>query len=86
MEKKRCEIADEFKWNLKDMVKDSEEYERLCTEINMLADKIVAMKGNITKNSDNLLKYLETSSRLDELLEKVYVYSYLYHYPRLHQR
>lgn len=80
MEKKRCEIADEFKWNLKDMVKDSEEYERLCTEINMLADKIVAMKGNITKNSDNLLKYLETSSRLDELLEKVYVYSYLYHY------
>ena len=80
MEKKRCEIADEFKWNLKDMVKDSEEYERLCIEINMLADKIVAMKGNITKNSDNLLKYLETSSRLDELLEKVYVYSYLFHY------
>ena len=80
MEKKRCEIADAFKWNLKDMIKDSEEYERLCTEINMLADKIVAMKGNITKNSDNLLKYLETSSRLDELLEKVYVYSYLFHY------
>ena len=80
MEKKRCEIANAFKWNLKDMIKDSEEYERLCTEINMLADKIVAMKGNITKNSDNLLKYLETSSRLDELLEKVYVYSYLYHY------
>ena len=80
MEKKRCEIADAFKWNLKDMIKDSEEYERLCTEINMLADKIVAMKGNITKNSDNLLKYLETSSRLDKLLEKVYVYSYLFHY------
>ncbi len=80
MEKKRCEIANAFKWNLKDMIKDSEEYERLCTEINMLADKIVAMKGNIVKNSDNLLKYLETSSRLDELLEKVYVYSYLYHY------
>ena len=80
MEKKRCEIADAFKWNLKDMIKDSEEYERLCTEINMLANKIVAMKGNITKNSDNLLKYLETSSRLDELLEKVYVYSYLFHY------
>ena len=80
MEKKRCEIADTFKWNLKDMIKDSEEYERLCTEINMLANKIVAMKGNITKNSDNLLKYLETSSRLDELLEKVYVYSYLFHY------
>ena len=80
MEKKRCEIANAFKWNLKDMIKDSEEYERLCTEINMLADKIVAMKGNITKNSDNLLKYLETSSRLDELLEKVYVYSYLFHY------
>lgn len=80
MEKKRCEIADTFKWNLKDMIQDSEEYERLCTEINMLADKIVAMKGNITKNSDNLLKYLETSSRLDELLEKVYVYSYLFHY------
>lgn len=80
MEKKRCEIANAFKWNLKDMIKDSEEYERLCTEINMLADKIVAMKGNIVKNSDNLLKYLETSSRLDELLEKVYVYSYLFHY------
>ena len=80
MGKKRCEIDAEFKWNITDLIKDEEEYEKNYTEINMLANKIKSMQGSITLNAQNLQIYLDTSLRLDYLLEKIYVYSYLYHY------
>ena len=80
MGKKRCEIDAEFKWNIKDLIKDEEEYEKNYTEVNMLANKIKSMQGSITLNSQNLQIYLDTALRLDYLLEKIYVYSYLYHY------
>ena len=80
MGKKRCEIDAEFKWNITDLIKDEEEYEKNYTEVNMLANKIKSMQGSITLNSQNLQIYLDTALRLDYLLEKIYVYSYLYHY------
>ena len=78
MGKKRCEIDAEFKWNITDLIKDEEEYEKNYTEVNMLANKIKSMQGSITLNAQNLQIYLDTALRLDYLLEKIYVYSYLY--------
>ena len=83
MEKKRNEIESKFKWQLEDIIKNDEEYERICVEINLLADKIVAMKGKIVENAQNLHIYLETNEKLDMLLEKIYVYSYMYHYQNM---
>ena len=80
MEKLRKEIDDKFKWNLSDLIKNKEEYEELISEVKLLAEKICSMKGQIVLNSDNLYCYLETSDQLEEKLERVYVYSYLYHY------
>lgn len=78
--KKRSEIEEKYKWNLKDMYQDSEEYKRSCAEIDLLTNKIIGMKGQITNSSENLYTYLETNDILSEKLEKMYVYSYLYHY------
>ena len=80
MEKLRKDIEDIYKWNLTDLIKDDEEYQELVTKSYMLIDKIVAMKDEILKNSNNFLMYLKTDEELDKTVEKVYVYSYLYFY------
>lgn len=80
MEKLRKDIDNKFKWHLDDMIKDDTEYQELCANIKLLTDKIVAMKGNIMSSSDNLYCYLKTMDQLNIDLERVYVYSYLYHY------
>ena len=80
MEKLRKDIEDIYKWNLTDLIKDDEEYQELVTKSYMLIDKIVAMKDEILKNSNNFLMYLKTDEELDKTVEKVYIYSYLYFY------
>ena len=80
MEKLRKDIDDIYKWNLTDLIKDDEEYQELVTKSYMLIGKIVAMKDDLLKNSNNFLMYLKTDEELDKTVEKVYVYSYLYFY------
>ena len=77
---KRCEIDAQYKWHIEDIISNEEEYEKIYTEVKMLLDKIANMQGMIVSSAENLQKYLETSMRCDYLLEKIYVYSYLYHY------
>ena len=80
MEKNRCDINAKYKWHIEDIISNDEEYERVYTEVKMLANKIVAMKGSIVENNKNLQIYLDIATRCDYLLEKIYVYSYLYYY------
>ena len=80
MEKKRNEIDNRYKWHIEDIIKSEEEYEQIYTETLMLANKIVGMKNNIVTNSKNLQIYLDTAMRCDYLMEKIYVFSYLYYY------
>ena len=80
MEKLRKDIEDIYKWNLTDLIKDDEEYQELVTKSYMLIGKIIAMKDDLLKNSNNFLMYLKTDEELDKTVEKVYVYSYLYFY------
>ena len=77
---RRCEIDAQYKWHIEDIISNEEEYEKIYTEVKMLLDKIANMQGMIVSSAENLQKYLETSMRCDYLLEKIYVYSYLYHY------
>lgn len=80
MEKKRLEIDNKYKWDLTAMFKTEDEYKDMCAEIEAISNKILGMKGEITTSSEHLFCYLENSSLLDEKLEKVYVYSFLYYY------
>lgn len=79
MEKLRKDIEDIYKWNLTDLIKDDEEYQELVTKSYMLIDKIVAMRDELLKNSNNFLMYLKTDEELDKAVEKVYIYSHLYY-------
>lgn len=79
MEKLRKDIDDKYKWNLTDLIKDDEEYQELVTKSYMLIGKIVAMKDELLKNSNNFLMYLKTDEELDKTVEKVYIYSHLYY-------
>ena len=79
MEKLRKDIDDIYKWNLTDLIKDDEEYQELVTKSYMLIGKIVAMKDELLKNSNNFLMYLKTDEELDKTVEKVYIYSHLYY-------
>ena len=80
MEKLRKDIEGIYKWNLTDLIKDDEEYQELVTKSYMLIDKIVAMRNDLLKSSNNFLMYLKTQEELDKTVEKVYVYSNLYFY------
>ena len=54
MEKNRCDIDAKYKWHIEDIISNDEEYERVYTEVKMLANKIVAMKGSIVENNKKL--------------------------------
>ncbi len=80
MVKTRNEIDKQYKWNITHIIKDDKEYEEIYTEVLMLLDKIALMQGEIVSDAKRLQIYLDTSMRCNYLLEKIYVYSYLYHY------
>jgi len=77
---KRKDIAEKDKWDLSSLIKSPDEYISLGAEIDLLTSKIVGMKGHITGSSAELYTYLKSSALLDEKLERIYVYSYLYFY------
>ena len=80
MEHLRKDIDGLYKWHLDDLIKNAEEYQELTTEIRMLIKKISNMKDDFLKNSNNFLMYLKTDEVLSRSFERLYVYSYLYHY------
>ena len=80
MEKVRSEIDNKYKWKLEDIIKDDETYKEMVTEAKMLISKIVGMKDEILKSSNNLLMYLKTDEELSKKVEKINRYSYLYYY------
>ena len=76
----RSERREIDKWDLTKFFKSDEEYEKLYKETLDILDQIVGMKGELTKNADNLYRYCVLDDELGINLEKIYVYSYLYHY------
>ncbi len=77
---KRSEIKENDKWDLTKFFKTEEEYEHLYKETLGILNDIVLMKGHITDSADSLYKYLVLDDKLGFNTEKLYVYSYLYHF------
>lgn len=80
MEKLRKDIEDKYKWDLTKMIRDDQEFKDLCSEIELLAQKIKNMHGHITDDADSLYCYLINSELLNQKMEKAYVFANLYHY------
>ena len=71
---KREEVATEYKWAIEDMYKDEEawkaDYE---TAEKMSAEFAKKFQGKICDSEESLLATLEYSSKLNNIIEKLYV-------------
>lgn len=76
----RSKIKEEDKWDLTKYFKNDKEYEKMYNETLNLLDDMVSRKGTIMRSANDLYEFLVLDDKLSINLEKIYVYSYLYHY------
>ena len=77
---KRSEIKEKDKWDLTKFFKTDKEYDETYNKVLDILNEIVKLKGHIVESADNLYKYLTLDDDLSLYMERVYVYSYLYHF------
>lgn len=75
--KKRCEINDEYKWDLSSLFKDENEF--LKTRDTLLNDvsDLEKFKGHIVDSADSLYNFLVLDEKIDIQLENLYVYAHM---------
>ena len=76
----RSERKESDKWDLTKFFKNDTEYDKLYKETLGLIEKVVKMKGKLLASAENLYNYCVLADELGYNVEKIYVYSYLYHY------
>ena len=72
-----------YNWDLTKIFKNEKEFNETKKEVNKLADEIVTYKGRILESSDSLFSFLELENKINYLIEKLYVYSFLGHYDNM---
>lgn len=73
--KKRCEIKDEYKWDLKSLFKDENDF---LKNRDLLLDDVASLekfKGHIVDSADSLYNFLTLDEKIDIRLENLYVYA-----------
>lgn len=81
--KKRAEIPEEYKWDLTMLVKDDADYQEKKNKIKELLEIIISLKGHLFDSSANLLKYCQTSTEMDKIIQDLYVWANIYKYQDL---
>ncbi len=76
-EKKRSEINDKYKWDLKAIFKEENEVEEALTEIQSLLQKISEYQGKIMQDSKTLYEFYQVYEKLIRLIEKARIYASL---------
>ena len=71
---------DKYNWDLTKIFKNDKEFEETINEVNNLCDKLLLYKGKIMKSADTLYEVLVIDDKLDYLIEKLYVYTFLQYY------
>ena len=74
---KRNEIADKYKWNLKDMVASEKEFEKLFAEVEAKLPTLEAYIGKLGERS-SALECLKLFCAVSEKFELIYVYSHMH--------
>lgn len=74
-EKKRSEISEEYKWDLSDLYKNDDEYNKDYESLKKEVEKLKTYKGIITKDDTTLLEFLKLNTRVDVLITNLYVYA-----------
>ena len=73
-EKLRSEIADCFKWDANNLVKDFDTYEK---EVLEQLDRVVSFQGKILESANNLLEFYNAEEELNRKSEYLYMYAHL---------
>lgn len=71
---------EKYNWDLTKIFKNESEYLDTINKIKNNIKEIIKYKGKILSSCDNLFSLLELDSETDELITKIYVYSYLSYY------
>jgi len=76
----RSKVKETDKWDLTKFFKTEKEYNALYDKVLDTLNKIVDLKDHILDSTDSLYNYLVLDDELGINSEKIYVYSYLYHF------
>ena len=76
-------MKEQYRWDLSRIFRDYKEYKDAINEVEKLINKAITYKGKILDNSSNLYEVLTISERVDLLVEKLYVYSFLGYYDNM---
>lgn len=73
----REELPQEYKWKIEDLYKDLAEWENDFAIVKSLLPELEQYQGKIGGSAQELLGCLQLKDRLDEILERVYVYAFM---------
>ncbi len=76
-QKRRSEIEEKYKWDLKRVYKTEEDFDRDYKKLKSLVLKIEDYKDNLFKDASFLEEYLHLSEDISSLLNKLYLYAHL---------
>ena len=74
---KREEINEKYKWDLSDLYEDDAAWEKEFIQVKELAENFKALKGTLTKSSDDLLNAIRLQEQISRMLMNVVTYSRL---------
>ena len=73
--RKRNEIPEQYKWNMKDMFATDEIWEEEASLVLKLAEEMKAYRGKLTSSADTLLEVMKKNDELGYHAARVYVYA-----------
>lgn len=73
--KKRSEIEAKYKWKIEDLYANDAQWEQEADKIRNMTDELKTYQGKLGNSADTLYTFLSESDKLDQLVERVYVYA-----------
>lgn len=73
--KKRNEVEPQHKWKIEDLYQNDEQWQQEVEVINTLVEELRQYQGKLGDSAETLYSFLSLSDKVDELLERVYVYA-----------
>lgn len=74
---------EKYKWDLTKFYKNEDDFNKDINEANHLLEEIIKYKGKILENDKTLLEVLELDSKIELLIDRLYVYSFLGYYDNM---
>ena len=74
---KRDEIAEKYKWNMKDFYNNWDEWNKDVEQLKVLMKEMPKFKGKIKNSSKEFVEMIKCEEKLDRLADKAYVYVYM---------